>query len=68
MTDFVSSKFKTLVIMAQNYSNAFSPSLTNLSDASDRILKSTIETLTALKLENIDNDWVEDIWRSQVSL
>ena len=60
-------KFKTFVIMAQNYSHAFSPSLTNLSDASDRILKSTVETLTALKLENIDDYWVEEIWRSQVS-
>ena len=54
--------------MAQNSSAAFSPSLSNLSDASDRILKATIDTLAGLKLDSIDESWVEDIWRSQVSL
>ena len=53
--------------MAQNLSAAFSPSLSNLSDASERILKATIDTLAGLKLDSIDESWVEDIWRSQVS-
>lgn len=54
--------------MAQNQSAAFSPSLSNISDASDRILRATIDTLAGLKLDSLDESWVEDIWRSQVSL
>ncbi len=54
--------------MAQNFSNhVFSPSLTNLTDESDRILRCTIETLIALRLEEIDERWVQEIWDSQVS-
>lgn len=53
--------------MAQNSSATFSPSLSNLSDASDRILRATIDTLAGLKLDSIDESWVEDVWRSQVS-
>ena len=54
--------------MAQNQSAAFSPNLSNISDASDRILRATIDTLAGLKLDSLDEAWVEDIWRSQVSL
>lgn len=54
--------------MTQNLesSTAFSPSLTNMSDASERILKTTVDTLTALRLEIIDEDWVQDVWEAQV--
>ena len=54
--------------MAQNFdSSSFSPSLSNLTDASERILRSTIDTLIALRLEEIDDRWVEEVWSSQVT-
>ena len=52
--------------MAVNLSQSFSPSTANLSDENDRILRRTIETLIALRLEEVDEEWVQDIWESQV--
>ena len=54
--------------MAQSFRTSFSPSLSNLSDASDRILRSTIEIYTALRLDEIDDGWVQDVWESQVNV
>ena len=54
--------------MAQSFQTSFSPSLSNLTDASDRILRSTIEIFIALRLDEIDDSWVQDIWESQVNV
>ena len=54
--------------MAQSFQTSFSPSLSNLTDASDRILRSTIEIFIALRLDEIDDSWVRDIWESQVNV
>ena len=54
--------------MAQSFQTSFSPSLSNLTDASDRILRSTIEIFIALRLDEIDDSWVRDVWESQVNV
>ena len=54
--------------MAQRFQTTFSPSLGNMTDASDRILQSTIATFKALHLEKIDDGWVQEIWESQVNV
>lgn len=53
--------------MAHNLEATFSPSTSgNITEASDRILRSTIQTLIALRLDEIDERWVQEIWESQV--
>ena len=54
--------------MAHSFRTSLNISLTNLTDASDRILRSTIEIFIALRLDEIDDRWVQDIWESQVNV